>query len=94
MPVCQLAEAMPLQELNMWQRWLQEPRGQDRADYHAATICQMIDRIAVMFSKGGKLPALETYMVKFGSTVARTQTGNLRLMAGKFPGVIPNEVLE
>jgi len=97
----EVLEALPLEELFMWQRYYSEPRGDHRADYHTAQICQMINLIAKMFEKGSKpVPALDKFLLVFKSKDEepeldkRKQFSAFAAIATMFDGMVPDKKMQ
>ena len=59
-------DEMEASEVELWQLYLSEPRGEDRQDYHAAQICHSIYTILASFSEKDIKLKLEDNLIKFG----------------------------
>lgn len=90
-PVCELLETLPAQELLMWYSWLQlEPRGDKRADWHAAQVAKAAHDVG--FGVGGKAnPAsLSSYLLEWKTVTPESQQHELKLAARRiFGDIIP-----
>lgn len=93
-PMNKIVEEMPYEELCMWRCWLQEPRGDDRADYHAAEISMMIQRVASMFSKGARNYPFKTFLLDFSGKQVKDDKLSQALALQKAFRVIPKEDLK
>jgi hypothetical protein len=58
-------DEMEASEVELWQYYLSEPRGEDRQDYHAAQICHAIYTILASFSSQDIKLKLEDNLLKF-----------------------------
>jgi hypothetical protein len=89
MPVHEILD-LPVQELTMWHQWLSmEPRGDKRADWHAAQISRAAHDVG--FGVAGKMnPAsLTSYILKW-SLVSSNNDDHIRLaLRGIFGKIIP-----
>jgi len=76
-------------EVGMWRHRLSEPRGEDRADYHAAQICHAIYTVISSFSQNNIKLELEDNLLKFTSTSEsedNTLKNNVSIIGGMFGG--------
>lgn len=56
---------MEADEVELWQYYLSEPRGEKRSDYHAAQICHAVYTILTSFGDGKTKLKLEDNLLKF-----------------------------
>jgi len=91
-PMYIIEDTMPIEELNMWRIWMGEPRGEQRADWHAAQISHMIYQISQMFSRARKSIPVKKFLLEFGAGVKDDKFSQLLALQKAFH-VIPREVL-
>ena len=97
MPMYKLVEEMPADELMLWQAWMQEPRGEDRDDWRAASICQVVHSVGQSFSKSRRKIATREFKLKFEAPKTfeqRNPIADARRISRAFGGIIPKEVIE
>ena len=91
-PVHELLATMPAKELVMWQHRLAEPRGDRRADWHAAQLVKAIYDVALGFAGKENTADVGSYKIEFlpgdPESVNRRNLGVARML---FP-CIPKEV--
>ena len=61
----ELVDRLPAGELLAWRKWLMEPRGDSRADWHAAQISKCVHDVALGFNGKSNPQGLETYLLSF-----------------------------
>lgn len=94
-PMYQILEEMPYEEICMWQCYMQEPRGEHRSDYHTAQISMMIHRVASMFSKGSRNIPFEKFLLDFSGKKVQDDTLSQAFALQKaFHRIIPKQDLK
>jgi len=91
-PMFIIEEEMPIEELNMWRIWMQEPRGEKRADWHAAQISHMVYQISQMFTRSRNNIPVKKFLLEFGAGIKDDKFSQLLALQKAFK-VIPREVL-
>ena len=83
-------DSMDASEICLWQMYLSEPRGEDRADYHAAQICHSVYTILSSFSSNDVKLKLEDNLLKFSEYKTEEERAeestlkNVAIMQGMF----------
>ena len=91
MPVYELVENMPVEELQLWQMWMaKEPRGDKRGDWQAGIVAKIVHGVGQSFSKSRRDVPLKKFVLEF-TVVAPTVEQDLKTLNAMFPGLIPQE---
>jgi hypothetical protein len=83
-------DEMEASEVELWQMYLSEPRGEDRQDYHAAQICHAVYTILSSFSSQDIKLKLEDNLLKFSEIKTEAEMAeestlkNIAIVQGMF----------
>jgi len=93
MPIYELVEEMPLDELQLWQLYLaKEPRGDKRSDWHAAVVSKIVHDVGQSFSRSRHNIKVDAFLLKFNNVkYADSGSASLKNLNKVLGGIIPKE---